>query len=49
MVENLEGLFAIYIYPKEVELNVEHQGDHATFLNFDITIKEETFTYKLFD
>ena len=39
----------IYIYPKEVELNVEHQGDHATFFNFDITIKKEIFTYQLFD
>ena len=37
------------IYPKELELKVEHQGDHATFLNLDITIKEGTFIYKLFD
>ena len=28
------------ISSKELEFKVEHQGDHATFLNFDITIKE---------
>ena len=28
---------------------VEHQGYQATFLNFDITVKEGTFIYKLFD
>ena len=48
------------IYPKNLELRFKHQGDHATFLNLDITIKEETFkllvyfkllplSYKLFD
>ena len=26
-------------YPKEFELKDEHQGDHVTFLNLDITIK----------
>ena len=36
MVDNLEGLFEI---PKELELKVEHQGDHATFVILDITIK----------
>ena len=34
----------IYIITK-----IEHQGDHPTFLNLDITIKEGTFIYKLFD
>ena len=33
------------IYRKELELKVEPQGDNATFLNLDITIKEGTFTY----
>ena len=33
------------IYPKKLELKVTHQGDHATFLNLDITVKEGTFTY----
>ena len=28
---------------------VEHHGDHATFLNLNITAKERTFIYKLFD
>ena len=36
-------------YHKELEIKVEHQGDHVTFLNFDITIKEGTLIYKLFD
>ena len=33
------------IYPKELELKVKCQGDHATFLNLDVTIKEGTFIY----
>ena len=33
------------IYPKEVE----HRCDYATFLDLDITIKEGTFIYNLFD
>ena len=37
------------IYLKDLELKVEHQHDHATFLNLDITIKEGTFIYKLSD
>ena len=37
------------IYPKELELKVEHHGNHATFLDFDITIKSNIFVYKLFD
>ena len=39
----------INIYPKELELKVENQGDHVTFFNLDLIIKEETFKYKLFD
>ena len=35
------------ICAKELELKVEHQGDHTAFLNSDITIKEGTFIYKL--
>ena len=27
----------------ELELKIEHQGNHASFLNLDITIKEEIF------
>ena len=37
------------IYPKELELKIEHQGTHATFLDLDITIINKTFVYKLFD
>ena len=37
------------IYPKELELKCEHEGDHATFLELDITIKDGIFVYKLFD
>ena len=37
------------IYPKELQLKVGNQGDHAAFLNLDITIEKETFIYKLFD
>ena len=27
-----------YIYPKQLERKLEQQGDHATFLNLDMTI-----------
>ena len=37
------------IYPPELELKIEHQGTHATFLDLDITIKDYIFVYKLFD
>ena len=37
------------IYPDELELKKEHSGQHATFLNLDITIKEGIFVYKLYD
>ena len=37
------------IYPKELQLKCEHQGTHATFLEIDITIKDDIFVYKLFD
>ena len=37
------------IYPKQLELKVEHHGAHATFLDLDIQIENETFVYKLFD
>ena len=37
------------IYPVELELKVEHQGSHATFLDLDITISQGKFIYKLFD
>ena len=37
------------IYPPELELKVEHQGMHATFLELDINIIDNMFVYKLFD
>ena len=37
------------IYPDELELKMEHSGNHGTFLNLDITIKEGIFVYKLYD
>ena len=43
------GEFEGSIYPGEVELKVEHQGDHAIFLDLDATIRKGTFTYKLYD
>ena len=36
------------IYPKELELKVKYQGDHATFLNLDTIITEGAFIYKFF-
>ena len=37
------------IYPSELQLKCEHQGNHATFLDLDISIADNTFVYKLFD
>ena len=37
------------IYSKEMELKAEHEGEHATFLELDITILNIIFVYKLFD
>ena len=37
------------IYPPELELKCEHQGNHATFLDLDISVINNTFVYKLFD
>ena len=38
-----------YIYSKQLEIKLEHQGKHATFLDLGITIKYNIFVYKLFD
>ena len=35
------------IYPGELELKVEHHGQHASFLSLDITIVDKIFVYKL--
>ena len=37
------------IYPKELDLKVEHHGQHASFLNLDINITNNQFVYKLYD
>ena len=37
------------IYPHELQLKCEHKGSHATFLEMEITIKDNIFVYKLFD
>ena len=37
------------IYPKELELKCENLGNQATFLDLDIKIIDNKFTYKLFD
>ena len=37
------------IYPKELDLKVEHHGDHASFLDLDICIENGIFRYKLYD
>ena len=37
------------IYPPSLELKVEHNGNHATFLDLEINIVDGIFVYKLFD
>ena len=37
------------IYPEELELKVEHHGQHASFLSLDINIIDNQFVYKPFD
>ena len=38
-----------YIYHKQLELKLERQGDHATFLDLNLTVEDNIFVYKLFD
>ena len=37
------------IYPDELELKVENEGNSASFLNLDIRVEENQFVYKLYD
>ena len=37
------------IYPPELQLKCEHEGQHATFLDLDISIADGIYVYKLFD
>ena len=41
--------YYLEIYPSELQLQCEHIGDHATFLELDITIVDGIWLYKLFD
>ena len=42
------GNSSLNIYPPELELKVEHEGLHATFLDLDISIAGNRFVYKLY-
>ena len=37
------------ICPKELDLKVERQGNHASFLDLDIKVEDSIFVYKPFD
>ena len=37
------------IYPEELELKEEHAGEHANFLQLDISKEDDIFVYKLYD
>ena len=37
------------ICPPSLELKIEHRGQHATFVDLDITIENNIFIYKLFN
>ena len=37
------------IYPPELQVKCEFEGQHATFLDLDVEVKDGMFVYKLFD
>ena len=37
------------IYSKELDLKVERQGNHVSYLDLDIKVEESVFVYKPFD
>ena len=37
------------IYPKELDLKVERQGNHVSFLDLDIKVEDSVFACKPFD
>ena len=37
-----------YIYPKQLELKLEHQREHTTFMDVNLTIEGNMFVCKLF-
>ena len=43
------GKYFNKIYPPELELEVEHERSHATFLDLDISIAGDRFIYKLYE
>ena len=43
------GKAFLEIYPTELELKVEQNGSHATFLDLDISIDKGKFIHKMFD
>ena len=40
--------YRLEIYPPEMELKIEHERTHATFLDPDISIVVDRFVYKLY-
>ena len=49
--KNDDGEFSTlckYIYPKQSELKLENQGEHATFLDLELTIENNVFVYKFY-
>ena len=39
----------VEIYPTDLELKVEHNGSHATFIDEDISINKGKLIYKMLD
>ena len=37
------------MYPKELDLKVERQGNHVSFLDLDIKVEDSVFVYKHLD
>ena len=38
-----------YIYPKELDLQIERQGNQVSFLDLDIKVEDSVFVHKPFD
>ena len=43
------GIAYFKVYSTELELNVEHNGSHAVFLDLGISIENGKFIHKIFD
>ena len=46
---NLWSKDFLEIYPTDLELKVEHNGSHATFIDVDISIDQGKFIYRMLD